>query len=253
MRLSIGRDTIKQVQQYGRYRWQKPPLPSKRFVVLAEGRSGSTLLVNLLNSSNQIYCDGEILNRPPVLFPHLFIDLQASHCQNKVYGFKLLDYQIEKVQNIKNPEQFLSKLDESGYKFIYLRRCNRLYHALSQINAIKKNKFHHRLDDGKLKYRPIKIDIPELLDTMDVTEATTKRYQGFLNKIPHLSLTYENNLQDSTSHQATADRVFEFIGIPSTLVTVNLLKLMPSQLSDIVENYEELVEAVKVTKYAHFL
>ena len=253
MRLSIEKDTVRQLWQYGRYRLQKPPLPSKRFIILAEGRSGSTLLVSLLNSSSQIYCDGEILNRSPVLLPRLFIDMQASCCQTSVYGFKLLDYQLEKVQNVKNPEQFLLKLYESGYKFIYLTRCNRIYHALSQINALQKNKFHHRLGDGELEYRQIKVDIHKLIDTMDVTEATTKRFKSFFTQVPHLSLTYENNLQEGTSHQTTADQVFSFLGIPSTAVTVNLVKLMPSSLPDMIENYEELVKAVKVTKYAHFL
>ena len=253
MRLSIGRDNVKQLRQYGRYLLPKPPLPSKRFIILAEGRSGSTLLVSLLNSSSQIHCDGEILNRSPVLFPRLFIDMQASRCQSSVYGFKLLDYQLEKVQNVKNTKQFLFKLYESGYKFIYLTRCNRLYHALSQINALQKNKFHHGLGDGKLEYKPIKVDIHKLIDTMDITEATTKSYKGFFKRVPHLRLTYENNLQESTSHQTTADQVFSFLGVPSTPVKVNLVKLMPSSLRDMVENYEELVKAVKATKYAHFL
>ena len=253
MRLSIERDTVKQLRQYGRYLLQKPLWLSKRFVILAEGRSGSTLLVSLLNSSSQIYCDGEILNRSPVLFPSLFINMQASRCQSPVYGFKLLDYQLEKVQNVNNPGQFMLNLYQSGYKFIYSTRRNRLYHALSQINAIKKKKLHHRLDDGNLEYSPIKVDIHELLYTMDVTEATTKRYKGFFENIPHLRLTYEENLQDSALHQATSDQVFSFLGLPSTPVKTILVKLMPSSLPDMVENYEELVKAVKETKYAHFL
>ena len=37
--------------------------PEKKFIIFAQGRSGSTLLVSLMNCHKEIFCDGEILNR----------------------------------------------------------------------------------------------------------------------------------------------------------------------------------------------
>ena len=48
---------------------RKPPT---KFVIFGRGRSGSTLLVSLLNSNPDIHCDGEILSRKK-LFPEKVI------------------------------------------------------------------------------------------------------------------------------------------------------------------------------------
>lgn len=251
--INIAKETIIDFPKYVRLIMKKKTFPSNRFVIFAEGRSGSTLLVSLLNSSNQIYCDGEILNRAQVAFPQQYIDLKASFCRTPVYGFKLLDYQLEKLHRIKNPELFLVNLHKRGYKFIYLRRRNRLYHALSQINALKKNKFHKHHHEGEQTYQPIWVNVKELMDTMKITDKTTYKYQMILNDVPHLNLYYEEDLQCDSVHQSTADRIFRFLDIPSTPVKGDLVKIMPRKLSDIVKNYDEVVNTVKQTQYSRFL
>ena len=141
MNIFIEKQKLKEIRDYGLYLWKKPSLPANKFVIFGRGRSGSTLLVNLLNNHNKIHCDGEIMH-DHLLFPRLYIDLSASRYQSRVYGFKLLSYQLKDVQQIYDPEKFLLSLYESGYKFIYLTRRNLLAHALSNINARQK-KFHH--------------------------------------------------------------------------------------------------------------
>lgn len=116
---------IKELSNYGGYLWKQSQLPEKKFVIFGRGRSGSTLLVELLDSHPQIHCDNEILH-DRVLFPRLYIDSCASRYQSQVYGFKFLSYQIKDVQRISQPKKFLLQLYQSGYKIIYLRRENLL-------------------------------------------------------------------------------------------------------------------------------
>lgn len=253
MGIKIDKDTAKELLQYGKYLLNKTPLPENQFIIFAEGRSGSTLLVNLLNSSGQIHCDLEILNRSPVLFPYLYLKTMAARSTKLVYGFKLLDYQLKKVQHIKNPEELLHKLHDCGYKFIYLTRRNKLFHALSKINAIQKNKFHHRISDGENSYKRITVDVDQLIKTIDITETNTNLYQTYLAEIPHLSLSYEENLQYEELHQQTADEILNFLELTPSPVSADLIKVMPSNLQEIVENPEEIINAISQTKYACFL
>lgn len=251
MNLSVGKSTLKEIRGYGKYLWQKPSLPSQKFVIFGRGRSGSTLLVNLLDSHNKIHCDGELLH-DRLFFPRLYIDLCASRYQSYAYGFKLLSYQIRDIQSISNQEKFLFNLYKSGYKFIYLTRRNLLYHALSNINARMK-KFHQRLNEGKLSYQPIKIEIKQVFEWIEKSENMEKYEHELLREIPHLSLTYEEDLLHQEFHQKTVDKITELLALPSLPVKTNLVKLMPLELSKMVENYEELVQGVKNSKYARFL
>ncbi|MGD1805913.1 hypothetical protein ACP6PL_10815 [Dapis sp. BLCC M126] len=252
MNLSIVKRHLKEIRNYGLYFLQKRSLPSNKFVIFGRGRSGSTLLVNLLSNQNQVHCDNEILH-DRLLFPRTYIDLCSSHYESSVYGFKLLSYQVRDVQPISKPENFLLSLYESGYKFIYLTRSNLVDHALSNINAKHKQKYHHRSHEGELEYKPIKVEIEEVFQRIQFSEELGKYEKKLLQKIPHLSLTYEDNLLDSECHQKTVDQVLELFNLPSKPVKTNLVKLMPLELSKMVENYEELIEAIQKSKYADFI
>jgi hypothetical protein len=85
------------------------------------------------------------------------------------------------------------------------------------------------------------------------TEASSNYERQILQKIPHLKLTYEDNLLHATSHQETADQIFDWLNIDSVSVKADLQKMMPFHLSEMVENYEELYQAIQTTKYAHYL
>ncbi|MCL2925597.1 MAG: hypothetical protein MGF17_13520 [Trichodesmium sp. MAG_R04] len=221
-------------------------------MIFGRGRSGSTLLVNLLNNQNQVHCDYEILH-DRLLFPRSHIDLCALRYQSMVYGFKLLSYQVRDVQPIPDPEKFLFSLNESGYKFIYLTRINLVDHALSNINAKLKQKFHHRSYEGELEYKPIKVEIEEVFQRIQYSEELGKYEKKLLKKIPHISISYEENLLHRECHQKTVNKVLELFNLPSKPVRTNLVKLMPLDLSKMVENYEELIQAIKKSKYAHFI
>ncbi len=251
MKPAVGK--LKLAKEYGNFLLKSPSLPTKRFVIFGNGRSGSTLLVNLLNSSEKVYCDGEILNRTSVVLPNLFIKVQASYCHKPVYGFKLLDYQLKKLQNIRQPDQFLVNLHHEGWKFIYLTRRNKLNYALSILNALNRQSFHHRNHDGNLTRQKLKVDIDEVFHWIKQGEEHTQFYDDVLQRIPHLRLTYEDHLRDSSCHQNTANQVFDFLELARCDVDSNLVKLMPSDPLKMVDNSEDLVKALELTTYAHFL
>lgn len=251
MNLLTPKRAFSNLKSYGKYIFTRPSLPEKRFVIFGRGRSGSTLLVSLLNTHSQIHCDGEILH-DWVSFPRLQIDVCASRCQRPVYGFKLLSYQIRDIQPIINSAQFLSDLHQNGYKIIYLRRRNLLTHAFSNINA-RKQKFHHQLSEGEIKNNKIYVNYQELIHWIEHSYQLEQYEHKMIQGLPYLSLVYEDDLLTPESQQKTANLIFNLLDIPAELVTTNFVKLMPFDLSNRIENYAELVTKLQQTPYRKFL
>ncbi|WP_017324081.1 hypothetical protein [Synechococcus sp. PCC 7336] len=228
------------------------PLPEHRFAIFGRGRSGSTLLVNLMGSVEGIHCDNEILHRA-VPLPHLHVDVCASRCSQPVYGFKLLSYQLKRVQPLSNREQFLRELSDRGYRLIYLTRRNLLYHALSNLHSRQRRQFHHSAERGRFEYRRWHVDVEAVLDWIAGSERLAAYEQRLLQDIPHLALTYEADLQNAACHQHTVDRICDFLDLPSTPASATLVKLMPTRLEDMLENHEELKAALRSSPYERYV
>lgn len=227
--------------------------PNKRFIIFGRGRSGSTLLVNLLNSHQCIHCDGEILH-DYVFFPEIHVDVCASRHQTKVYGCKLLSYQIRDVQKLFNPENFLFRLHKSGYKIIYLSRTNLLRHALSNISSRRFKKFHYYHDkDEHPPRKSFDVNVSDVMKWIKKSEHLQRYEYQLLKDIPYLSLFYEKDLLDSSVHQVTADSVFNLLNLPSVPVKTNTIRATPMILEEMIENYKELSEFLIENGYSHFL
>lgn len=248
---SVIKVNIKLLYRTSLFFFKKPTIPEKRFVIYSLGRSGSTLLVSLLNSHDHIHCDGEILNNF-VLFPMKHVETCASMSKAEVYGFKLLTYQLEDVQRFLHPRRFILELGENGYKIIYLTRANLLRQALSNIYA-RQVQFHSRVSDGRPKEKFMRVEVADVLNWIKGIESRCKFEREILEGVPHLSLVYEDDLQDNESHQRTIERVCDFIGTSPAIVSTSLQKVTPRALSDWVINFEELSEAIGNTPYAKFL
>ncbi len=244
-------ENAKHIFRTGLFFLTRPNLPQKRFVIFSRGRSGSTLLVDLLNSQSCVNCDNEIFYQY-FLFPRRRVDVCASMSEAEVYGFKLLTYHLQEVQKIKRPERFISYLHKSGYRIIYLTRANLLRYALSNIYA-RQVQFHHRVSDGPLERKAIRVEIEDILSWLKEAESRKSFERRVLQDVPCLSLTYEEHLRDSELHQKTVDVVCDFIGIPSEPVSTLMQKVTTRTLSDWIINYEELVEAFRDTPYAEYL
>lgn len=226
--------------------------PTTRFVLFGPGRSGSTLLVSLLDSHPDIYCEDEILH-DPVLFPLRYVRCRARLSSKDVYGFKLLSYQLQTVQKRITPVLLLRELDRADFKIVYLSRRNALRHALSNLYARRTQVFHHRITDGELVRPRVHIDLQELITWMEGLERTRNFEIEALRGFDYLPLVYEDDLENSACHQQAVDRLTQYLGISSASVATEMVKITGKHLADTVENYEELVEFISRTRYAEFL
>ncbi|MEM9823740.1 MAG: hypothetical protein AAF985_21830, partial [Bacteroidota bacterium] len=142
-----------------------------KFVIFGQGRTGSTLLVDLLNSHPTIACEQEIFSRRYHLlsgklrWPYRFLQGMEARHAHQTFGFKVKIYQLTLHQHL-DPMDFLDRLEQRGYQIIYLRRDNFLEHAISGLSAQQTKRFH--LFKGELnEYPPIELSVADLEEALE--------------------------------------------------------------------------------------
>jgi LPS sulfotransferase NodH len=224
---------------------------NNKFFIFTHQRSGSTLLVNLLDSHPKIDCEGELL-LDPMSSPMSYLFKRQRISQAEVFGFKLQPHHFT-YQNINNPESFLIGLAKLKYKTIILKRRNVFRAALSLLYAINSGKFHRDNRAGGVRSDKIFIDPDDLLENIHWIEGNIEVLDHYAANYPHLELIYEDNLLDNDSHQGTINRICDYLGIPNANVESNSARIMPGDFSPYIENAEEIKEIIRKTKYARFL
>jgi LPS sulfotransferase NodH len=229
-------------------------LPAHRFVLYTRGRTGSELLIDLIRSHSRMACDGEILGAP-VASPKLWIRGHAGAAARKGstgYGFKILYTDLTEKQGIKDPRHFLEGLIDDGYVLVTLERRNLLRQAVSWIQATDQQT-HYRSEAERSRYRPVTVEPEAAVAVMFMAEAVKKEAAEVTSGLPHVSVIYEDDLEDASTHQATADRVFSALGIPSEPAASSLVRSSARRLSEAIANYDELVDVLSRTRYAEYL
>lgn len=226
------------------------PRPTTRFVLFAQGRTGTWLLYHLLNQHPQIRAEKEIL-RLPVMAPLRYLDSRSRLRRSDVYGCHVQIAQLLAVQQV-DPERFLTRLHERGWRIIYLRRRDWLRQSISTMIAGQRQEwFSYR--ERSLANERFHIEPDELLDWLDRRAEHTRREGEILASLPHLALTYEDDLLHESAHGRTLARVWRFLGVPRSPVAVSTRRMSPGDLGEIVRNYDEVVAAVAASRFAHFV
>ena len=220
-------------------------------MIYGQGRSGSELLCNLLDLHPQVQCDTEILFHH-VFFPKLFIEGKCAVCHKEAYGFKVKVYQLRDDQKL-DPRQFLIDMLDDGWKIIHLQRDNILRQVISLLAARQRKVFHIKSKTKSPSPEKIRVDCNKVLSEIKQREDYQEEDNKVLEGLPHITVVYENDLLREQDHQKTVDRIFEYLDIHSVPVQTNFVRLTPNHLSDLVENYDELVGIISQSKYAHFL
>jgi LPS sulfotransferase NodH len=230
----------------------------RRFVIYCRGRDGSTLLVDLLNQLPDVHCDEEILVER-VIAPRLYIQgCQSIAPGNGAYGFKLLVHHLTHVQKISNPAEFMRRLDSAGYRIIHLTRCNLLRQVLSNFYVRHRGGYegghhHHRSSEGTPEVTRMNVNLEELDYWLRENERRARYEEATLSGLSSFDLVYERDLQRAEDHQATVDRVAEYLGVRPVSVKSRLSRLTTDDLSRFVSNHDEVVRFLEQTEYRRFL
>ncbi|MEL6719522.1 MAG: hypothetical protein AAFP82_12465 [Bacteroidota bacterium] len=226
---------------------------SRKFVIFTSGRSGSTLLVDLLNSSPEIQCDDELLKRR-VAFPISLVRSFERQSEKDIYGFKLLSYQLLNVQTgIKDKQAFLDKLiHQEGYQLIHLSRQNKAKQALSIIYAFYRGQWHNQEGSKQKEAKRFELNPSTYLHFLEELKVLEEFEQSMVRHYDHLSLTYEQDLRQPAHYAKSMERVSDFLNVEIARPETNLKKVTPSKLSDMISNQEALVQAVRNSSFEEY-
>jgi len=225
--------------------------PEKKFVIYAYQRTGSTLLVDLLNSHPEINCKGELLLNK-MHNPKRYLQIQAGMAESPIFGFKLLTPHFD-YQKIRDPRAFMAGLYESNYQIILLQRQSTFRTALSLLYAIKSWRFHFQNPQAHIQLEKITINPDELVSKINWIEHSKKIQEDSVMHLPHLKLTYEGDLLDNERHQMAIDNICDYLQIPHAPVNSQFIKLTPDCISQLVTNMDEIVDYFRKSPYRDYL
>ena len=224
-----------------------------KFVIFGLGRSGSTLLKQLLNSHPEITCEGELLNvdekyvtNPWLLrlvyrFPYLFFAFRSLLSIKPVYGFTLLFYQYSP------PAKLIGKLVKKDWKIIRIYRENSLEQSLSHLVA-QQTRVWHRYDNQEIQTPKLVITPKELMNRLNIVNTNKKTETKLFENFAHHKVVYEDDLKNESDWAETTRRIFEYLGVNPAPVSASIQKTYSRPYSEIIENYDELIKYVQTNK-----
>ncbi|MDC1162241.1 hypothetical protein OAT18_02245 [Tenacibaculum sp.] len=247
---------------------------SKNNVIMIHyGRSGSTVLANLLHQHSQICWKGEIypekFSRDPDNFQiiiqqessgmvYKYLKRSMRGTSKKYFGFEIKPFHISFLgEDIKN---YLLKIKEYGVdKFILLERQNYLRIIVSSLVAGETNLWHTR-DREKVKLTQIYIDLNNtcqdgtskpLIEYLNEYQSNFLKIKNLLKDENLLELTYEDNINESPI--IAYKMVCEFLNLRQEKSKVHFHKTTAFSLKDIISNFHEVEEYLSNTPYLWML
>ena len=220
------------------------------FLIYSRPRSGSTLLVRLLDQVPGVRCDGELLGSfllSPLGMLHHLPRRAGRDCT--AYGVQLLSYQVMEVHNVVRPLAFFDDLVRSGYCFLHLRRDS-YGQTLSLAKAHASRKYFVGAADPE---REVRVDPERFLALLGWNLRMLDYEREVMSHLPHLEVDYDLDLLDAHRHRETVTRICDFLDIPQpkSFVETSMRRTGGAEGAIRLANSEELEAAVLALSLIH--
>ncbi|MEM9772609.1 MAG: hypothetical protein AAF889_13625 [Cyanobacteria bacterium P01_D01_bin.73] len=239
------------------------PLPKKQIRVLlfAQGRSGSTLLENLICSTGYFKQRGELLgpfhqtkfHQGEALFPVHYMNglAKQSSDENFIFHLKishLTDERKKPVDSVK----VLKRFQKYGWKIVFLTRRNRVKHALSNLVRNARGAAHKFEGEEEEKHRLL-VDCDNFVERVSKKIYADALEREAVENVEHIDLVYEDDLEQADAHQRSVDTVIEFLGLEKRKAETLHRKVNQQSMEELIINYNEFRECVASNEWEHFL
>jgi LPS sulfotransferase NodH len=219
-------------------------------VILAGPRTGSELLVSLLDSHPQIACDSELFKEAR-LFPTRFVMGAAARRRGQAWGFKVIDTQLRwQLSRAGADGEFVDRLVERGFRVFRLTRRDLLAQALSLIDA-GQSRYHFRQGQAVPDFAPIRVDAAQLISMLHALDDNASWADAVAARVPHRALVYEQDLPDPEAQRRTVALCCEHIGVAPAPAQTDLVARAPTSTRARVENTEEIAASLRTTRFAY--
>lgn len=244
-----------------------------RFAIFGVQRTGTTLLMSLLDQHPDIVCVGELFQyrtenvqhgirrfrayvhdspRRRVLdlirfggIVHDYLDTVYPMFDTSVSGFKIMLDQIIRYQPV------LTYFTRNQFKIIHVVRSNILRTHISRLRARQSGIYHSA---QPIAGSMIRVPVTSLLQDLSQLSADNARLTMLVSALglPCHATTYEKLCGEQWS--AEKRRILEFLGVdPEIDLSPTSVKLTPDDLELVIENYDEVVRVLKSTPYDPYL
>lgn len=249
-----------------------------KFILLAARRSGTSLLIDCLNSHPDIACvkrafglEKKIKNPTPDEHSGGFYMHRTKKVGNRVryytnrYG-QIDEFLAEDVFGLNVAEkaagfrliyemssrypQVAEWAGNNGARVIHLIRGNCLKTYISAVSA-RIHKMRHPREGDRVKAVKIHIDpkqlVMELNKRTNEVQQQKKRFSG----CPCHEVYYEDFI---VNRDEESRRLLGFLDVEDTTsLSSDLVKINPDSLGDVIENYEEVYAVLRGTPYEKYL
>ncbi len=221
----------------------------RKFVIISRSRTGSTLLMSLLDSHPNIECVGEIFKNTQGIAPFtVWVRYFGKRLKRiKAVGFRMFYYHPE------NGDQKVWELlkADSSIVIVHLTRQHLLRMLLSQRIGVKTNRWKQRENEKTplaLRDKQIYLSVLECeAFFLDTTRFERETRQSFVNHTV-IELVYEDLVANKSRALLP---VFEGFKVPTVTTTTDLIKQNKEFLSELCVNYLELKSYFINSEWAH--
>lgn len=252
-------------------------LPTQRGANVAMfhlGRSGSTVLADMVGQQDGVFWDGEIYEwalrrwekragrmarrEDHCLDPLSELRRRMTRVRTPIYGFEVKFFHLE-LGNLRLAD-YVRALPALGVShFVLLRRRNLLRVIVSAAIADRSQRYHNarrqrpRLDPIHLDPQAIAINRSQqpLLQFLREYEAQLAELSGFLTERPVLELSYEEDVAEQPERGYR--KLCELVGLPPRPAFVAYSRTTPFPLAQVVSNFGELERELAGTEFAWML
>jgi lipopolysaccharide transport system ATP-binding protein len=249
------------------------PIECAKVAMFHIGRSGSTVLTNLLNQHPGIFWDAEIYERhfqdlekqgqvvkpgELVVDPIKLLRQRINQSDQELYGFETKFYHL-RLTDIKLSD-FVAQLQGLGFnQFIILERKNYLRKIVSSLIAKQKSRYHQPagqeavLTQIRLEVAQVQIDRDSrpLMAYLNDFQERFRRLDKLLTGANVLRLTYEDDIL--ADPLVGCRRLYDFLGLEHYEPTIEHGRTNPFKLDEIIINFNEVEWALRGTPFEWML
>ncbi len=221
------------------------PNDQVRAVIFAQGRTGSTLLEDLIFSTGCFHKCGELLRtrEGEVLFPMRFVRGMSKRNFDRHFIFHVKIYHFTRDRNRPvDPALFLETLYREGWKVIYLRRRNKVRHALSTIILNQRGDPFKR--DDKKESIKVAVDCERFMELVNERISFEQMEREVLADIEYHEVVYEDDLEEAGKHQETVNRILDYFCLGPGPVKTDYRRINTWPFEELISNYDEFKSCV---------
>lgn len=242
-------------------------------VIITSQRTGSSFLVECLKSHPHVNCHYEILKKGygdkrigPIDQPNKLFYLYRYLLRGAWNPPKMLDkfYTNEKGQVTAFKAMYTQLIDprvryylqkHTEIRIIHLRRHNLLKQYVSNVLNRRRIRGDRKFSNTKesLPIITTRISPARAIRAMRKNKKLFQHYEQLFSKHHKVNLVYETMMEGQSLSERAAAAVVGLLEIDSAPMTGPYVKMNPDKLELIVENYDDLINALAGTEFEVFL